>query len=470
MRKYIAIAFFMVLIAACSTEKLDEIDTDPNNPLQVTIKLLMPTVTSGVPYYTNGTDLAWYSSVFCEYTTGTYLDMRNADRRQNINSQLSENAWLNLYTVVLKDMRDIIEKGSVGGTEEGKWKHVGIAQVLMAYTMAVTTDIWGRVPYSEALKGDALRQPAYDRQEAIYADLQKMLNEAIVHLDKKSTVDPGEEDLIFNGNTTKWIAVAWALKAKLFLHLTNVSTTAVDSALACLDKAFTSADDEFTFSQFGSYGDVSHQNPWYRESRERGQLSVSKTYYDLLQVNNDPRMYYFFTSTNVAPNGTAQEDPSGNIYAKLSTNVLYPNAPIPLLSYEELKFIEAECKFRKGLLDGANKAYQDGVYAALLRYGISAGDVAPASNPIFYNNVLKKEPSDITLNLIITQKYIAMFPYGAIEAFNDWRRTSIPTLNNPLGNPPRRFPYPQNEISSNGTHVPSVNTTDGVWWDDGSED
>jgi len=41
---------------------------------------------------------------------------------------------------------------------------------------------------------------------------------------------------------------------------------------------------------------------------------------------------------------------------------------------------------------------------------------------------------------------------------------------NPLSAPPRRFPYPQNELSANGANVPSVALTNGVAWDDGSDD
>jgi hypothetical protein len=56
-----------------------------------------------------------------------------------------------------------------------------------------------------------------------------------------------------------------------------------------------------------------------------------------------------------------------------------------------------------------------------------------------------------------------------VEAYAEWRRTGYPTMNNPF-EVPRRFPYPQNEISGNAENVPDVTPYNGVWWDDGSED
>jgi hypothetical protein len=71
---------------------------------------------------------------------------------------------------------------------------------------------------------------------------------------------------------------------------------------------------------------------------------------------------------------------------------------------------------------------------------------------------------------IIKQKYISFWLYQPIEAYNDWRRTGFPALTNSIGLPPRRFPYPQSEFDSNAENVPTVQPTDGVWWDDGTED
>ncbi len=452
---------------------MNEIDTDPVNPLDVRIELLIPSVTAGVPYYVNGTDLAYISSVFVEHTTGTFSKMRSVDRRQNINSKLANNAWLNVYTGPLKNLEVIMQKGSTGGEEEGNWKYVGIAQVLYAYTFSVMTDLFGKVPFSEALAGSDDRKPAFDKQELIYDSLQVILDSAIVNLQKTSIQDPGSEDLIYNGNTTSWIKAAWTLKARLYNHLSKRSPAqSAANVISCIDNGFTSADDDMLFTAWTGEEDINNQNPWYRFEEDRQQLSVSETIYDYMDDLDDPRipvyfdtaLVYFFNPFKPASNGTADEDASGTNYSKISKTVLYEDAPLPMLTYREFNFIIAEAYLRLGITNKANAYYESGMILSLNNSGItdSAQAVYMASNNV--------QPSmeGISLKHVIKQKYIALYPFQSIEAYTDWRRTGYPKLNNPFDTP-RRFPYPQNEISTNGDNVPDVETTDGVWWDDGTD-
>ena len=143
--RYISFLSLLLVLGSCSEEVMNRIDTDPNNPTDVYISLLIPNVTVGVPFNVSGTDLAWFSSIFVEQTAGVHGQMRDADRRANLNSQLSENAWAYyIYPKILNDLKIIIDKGSEGGSEEGNWHNVGVAQVLFAYTMFVMTDLFGR--------------------------------------------------------------------------------------------------------------------------------------------------------------------------------------------------------------------------------------------------------------------------------------------------------------------------------------
>ncbi len=452
---------------------MNDIDTDPVNPLDVRIELLIPSVTAGVPYYTNGTDLGWISSVFVEYTTGTFSKMRSVDRRQNINSKLANNAWLNVYTGPLKNLKIIIDKGSFGGEEEGNWKYVGIAQVLYAYTFSVVTDIWGQVPFKEALEGADGRKPAYDKQQEIYDDLHIMLDSAIVNLQKTSIQTPGEEDLIYQGKTEKWVKAAWALKARLYNHCSKRKPQeSATNALNCIKNAFDSPDDDMVFSEWSGSDDINNQNPWYRHHEERGELSISKTIYDLMNGLRDPRIPVYFDTAKVfifspfipAPNGTADEDAAGTKYSKIAEGFLYEDVPLPMLTYEEMMFIKAEAELRLNNKPLANNAYEMALAAALERTEIS--DI----ESLYYRiqNSVSPSQEGISLRHIIQQKYIALYPYQSIEAYNDFRRTGYPSMNNPYGTP-ERFPYPQNEISTNGDNVPDVEINDGVWWDDGTE-
>lgn len=463
----------MILFAfSCSDEIMDEIDTDPNNPTDAPISMLMSGCTVATPYWVTGTDLAWFSSVFVEQTTGAHGQMRDADRRANINSQLSENSWaFQIYPRLLPDLKIIIEKGSVGGSEEGKWIDVGIAKILEAYTFLASTDTWGRIPYSEATLGAENRKPVFDPQESIYEAMLAQFDEAVADLQKEHISTTAGEDFLYGGDPDAWIMAAYSLKARYANRLSN--RNAAGSAAQALNAAangFASSDDDFTFDNWAN--DLGHENTWYQEENERRHHAISVTFYNILEGLNDPRIPLFITQVNgeyvPAPNGTSAEDQAGTIYSRISDNVINATAPLPIMTYAELKFIEAECHLRKASPDAAAAlaAYEAGVDAALAQAGVDAG---VADTYKAQAGVLPGDAASLTLEMIYTQKYIHLWPYGAVEAYAEWRRTGFPALSNPF-EPPRRFPYPQNEISGNAENVPDVTPYNGVWWDDGTED
>jgi hypothetical protein len=475
MKKYISLFSILLLIMftfSCSDEIMDEIDTDPNNPSDVPISMLMSGCTVAAPYWITGTTLAWYSSIFVEHTAGAHGQMRDADRRANINSQLSENSWaFQIYPRLLPDLKIIIEKGSTGGSEEGKWIDVGIAKILQAYAFLASTDTWGRIPYTEATLGAENRKPVYDTQESIYAAMMDQLDDAIDDLQKENISTTAGEDFIYGGDPEKWIMAAYSLKARFANRLSNrdPAGSAAD-ALAAAANGFASSEDDFTFNNWAD--DLGHENTWYQEENERRHHAVSVTFYELLESLNDPRIPLFITQVNgeyvPAPNGTSEEDQAGTIYSRITDNVIFATAPLPIMTYAELKFIEAECHLRKSSPDpsAALSAYVEGLDVALEHAGVEAADADTYKSQA---EVVPSDASGLTLEMIYAQKYIHLWPYGAVEAFAEWRRTGFPEMNNPFDTP-RRFPYPQNEISGNAENVPDVTPYNGVWWDDGTED
>ena len=83
--------FAVLLFASCSDKIMDEIDTNPNEPEEVSIKLLMPQVTTNAGFTITANSMAWYTSVFIEQTCGVHGQLLEADQRININSQTFNN-------------------------------------------------------------------------------------------------------------------------------------------------------------------------------------------------------------------------------------------------------------------------------------------------------------------------------------------------------------------------------------------
>jgi hypothetical protein len=470
---YFLLTFGLLMTAgACDDDTLDAIDTNPNSPTDVSLRLLLPQVLTNVAFTVSGTDLAWYSSVFVEHTAGVHAQLQNADRRSGLNDNtMVNNSWTSIYAVVLQDLDVMIAKGSEGGSEAGNSSYVGIAKILKAYTLAVATDAWGRVPNAEALKGSADRKPTFDSQESIYNDIQRLLDEAIADLAQTPLSSPGNADMFYGGDQDKWTKVAWSLKARYYNRLSNIDPQgSATKALEAAANGFANATDNFTFSKFTNT--AIGENPWFQESNDRSHHAVGKTFDDLLVSLNDPRRTFLIAPApnsgqiNPAPNGTLTNDQANKEFSDPTIAVLNATAPLPLMTYDELKFIEAEANLRLGNNADALTAFQEGVREAMIRQGINEAAVTD----FLASDNLPTTAASLTLQDIIRQKYIAYWLFQPIEAFNDYRRTGFPTLNNPLGPAPRRFPYPQSELDANSENVPNVELSNGVWWDDGSDD
>jgi Starch-binding associating with outer membrane len=457
---------------SCSDDKLDEISTNPNDPTTVSVRLLLPQVQAVSAFSITGTDMAWHSSLFTEHSAGVHAQFEQVDKRNagSFIATTTNNDWDNLYSGVLKDLNIIIEQGSTG-REAGAWRYVGIAKILKAYNLAIATDLFGRIPNSEALQAPAILKPKYDTQQSVYESVQKLLDEAIIDLDKTSTAVPTNDDLFFAGSAAAWKKVAYSLKARYYNHLSKRDPqNSASQVIANVGRGFTSEAESFTFSKFTT--SAIGENPWFQERNDRSHFAVSKTFYDILVGLNDPRRSTLVgtvgsaATQNPAPNGATQNDQGGTIYSRASTQLVNATAPLPLMSYAELKFVEAEAQLRLNKNAEAYAAYLAGIRAAMARQFVSTA----AIDAYLAQPSIGKGAAALTLRDIIVQKYIAAYIYSSIESYTDYRRTGFPELKNTQGTPPRRFPYPQSEFDSNRENVPSTDISKGVWWDDGTED
>lgn len=447
---------------SCSDDKLDEIGTNPNNPTEVPIKLLIPQVTVETAFGVSGTDLAWYSSVFVEHTTGVHGQLETADKRTGINSTIGNNSWNSLYSVALANLKIIIERGSEGGKEEGHWNAVGIAKVLMAYNYSIATDLWGEIPYSQALQGKENRTPIFDPQETVYLGIQELLDEAITDLQKESLTNVGSADFYYEGDADAWIKAAYALKARYYNHLSRKDPSgSANAVLSAIANSFEDNSESLIFNSFTT--DATGQHPWFQESNDRSHHAVSQTFYDIIDNLGDPRGDLWFGTVNgvvsPAPNGTAITDQSGTIYSRASQSYVTATAPLPIITYDELKFIEAEANFRLNKKTEAYDAYLAGVEAALERAEVESDDIAA----YLTKSTVDVGVNNLTLEDIITQKYVSFWLFQPIEAYNDYRRTMVPVMHNSVGPPPNRFPYPQDEVAAN-PNVPERTIQNKVWW------
>ena len=293
-----------------------------------------------------------------------------------------------------------------------------------------------------------------DPQEQVIADIQKLLDDAIADLKlgvEKNLLAPGDDDYIFGGNANKWAATAYVIKARYANRLSKRDAAgSATAALGFLTQAYTAgftANAADCMAKFGASGN--EWNQWYAFNRTRGGYMTMNGYFvDLLKTTNDPRLAVYAGSAAATENSVV-----GPFYASQTSSM-------PLVTYAEAKFIEAEAQLRAGDKTKAATAHNAAVKANILK-------TVGASSPAFETVNASETAATITQQKIMTQKYIAMFTQP--EVWSDWRRTNIPALtpnaNAAVAGIPRRFPTPQSERLYNAKAVIESNILTPVWWD-----
>lgn len=477
LNKLIYLVAFSPLLFSCSEDIMDEINKDVNNPKDVEATLLITDVGLKTAFETTGTDIAWYSSVYVEHNAGTWGQHFEADTRvgQTSNS-LMNNSWNNLYDVI-RTLKLIVAKTDyqTGSEPDNRWAR-GIAQTLLAYNLAVATDMWGEVPYEEAGLGLAVLKPRYEKQSTLYPKIIALLDSAVYNLNR-STVGQPAVDLIYGGtfanNKASWIRAANSLKARYWMRLSNRNANAATNALAAITAgAFTTATQQMQFAKYEatSVG----ENPWYQFLFDRTHLSPSRNLDSLMLDRADPRRALYFTTTNHSAffgNGKASQCQGCGPLSAITYSTAGRIAPTPLMTYHELLFIKAEAEYLNSVA-----TWQATLQSAIQAAFVYRGSTTAAADAYYTAQVAPRLVAPNQHREIITQKFIALFEHEAIEAYNDYRRTGYPTMTNPFNATTgfvNRFPWALSETQSNPDNVPVADLdyvyTTKVWWAGGTE-
>ncbi len=484
MKKYIysiAIALIAITFSSCSEDLMDNINKNVNDPANVASNLIITDVMTSSAFSVTGSDLSFYSSCYIEHNVGSFNQMYNAEIRNNepTSSTTYNNPWNSMYTNLL-NLRDIINKCSEGGSEEGNFYNLGIAQILSAYNLAILTDVMGDIPWTEALQPGVIFTPMVDSQEAIYTDIFKFLDDAIANLGKETTFPfLGSQDFIYDGDEDSidnWIKFAYGLKARYTMRL-SLRSPNYDNVISFADDSFSSASEQ---SQY-DYNGTSSKSPFQQFFLDRDYFGASMSLHNKLVARNDPRDSVFFKPYNdggtleFAPNGTPSQEQGKYGISAISSIT----APTYFLSYHEIEFLKAEAYARKNDLPNAKIALKAAITAAFAKSNI---DLSAAEADSYYTDDVEGKLLDqaTTLKEIMVQKYIAFFEEESVEAYNDIRRLKAMgedfiQLDNPLNSSkfPLRFAYGSEDVTTNvnvrevygdGSYV----YTENVWWAGGS--
>jgi hypothetical protein len=488
----LAIAF---VAAACNTDKLTDLNKNPNSPEDV----------PPGPLFTNAARLSvsrWLGSGYdlreTEWVAQHLAEVQynDEDRYLRIHSADTEGNFNNSYSGELKDFTQIIAKGTASNSP-GVYAP---ATAMRTWEFSYLTNTWGDVPYFTALSADAGGglSPAYDKQKDIYDDFFKLLAKASTDLtgaaNTLSTADP-----IYGGSVTKWQKFTNSLWLRLALNLVNVDATTAKAQMQAAFNApggliLTNADN----AQLNWPGDGVYNNPWSDNFATRDDHRVSNRLMDILQANSDPRIPIFAQPTvadptkyvgqpnSLSPAHAAAANwiinasrPGAIFYAGRTAYGTFGGSGAKTSSYlitaAEVNFALAEAAERgliTGLTSTAAQYYIAGITASLQQWGVSAANIATflAQPGIVYT------PGANGLLQIAQQKWVALFTDGG-NAWTEWRRTCVPYTVVPgidasRPNVPRRFEYGVIEYTVNKASIDAATAQQGadvfetrMYWD-----
>ena len=266
-------------LLSCDAERLTRANVDPNNP------------TSAPPaaVFTNAARVSmqrWFGSnptnMRGPVLTAQHLaqvQYPDEDQYLRLDAATTEGSFLGVYFNELKNFQAVIDAGNA---EPKRPLVYGPALVMRSLMYGYTTDVWGDVPYSEALRGDdptGTILPKYDSQKDIYTGIFADLAKAVTDMDAGAgTPGLGVADPIYSGNALKWQRFANSLRARHAMRLANVDPTTaraqLTAAMAAPGGLIQSNADN---AKMAWPGDGVYDNPWAVNNRTRDDHRMSQT-------------------------------------------------------------------------------------------------------------------------------------------------------------------------------------------------
>lgn len=496
-------------LSSCDKD-FEEVNTNPNASTSANPDLLFSQailkgnyVLDRAYFYTSYLGASMYIQHFANYKDASLAGMGD---KYGVNDLYQGFYFTYLYPNVLENLRQCME----GAQKAGHVNKVATARIWRVLHFQRLTDLYGDVPYKNALKGYPENEflPSYDPQSEIYDGLLNELEQAINSFQNGAPTF-GAADFIYQGDIPKWKKFGYSLMLRLAMRMTKIDE---NKARTWAQKAITggvieNAADIATVKYFNT-GQVYNFNPVAYEIGAQdykadayGDANVeggkfSKTFIDFLRNNNDPRLPVMAvtyngttadTTSSIAkglPNGTLNKPNNFKTYSEPNPNtILRYDAPLLVITNAEMSFLLAEAALRGWTNANTASAYfKNGIENNMRNWAkFGTAGVIPEPRIKDYTDAHPLNTGagfNAQMEQIHSQFWVALL-LDELECYANWRRTGYPALTptNAPGNQtngviPRRFPYLQTERSNNKAAYDAALARQGadnlltrVWWD-----
>ena len=476
MARTVSVALLAVLAGGC--DSFLDVNTDPNAPVTARVDVRIPAVVTGMVHTVYYGDPGQWTVEWMQQTSYN-RDSRSYDelQRYEVQDNSANGAWSFHYATMLNELQLMMEELD----PEQDPAYFGLAQFLSTWVWAHTTDLWGPVPFTEALD-PTVPTPAYDDQlPTIYGQMLADMDAAVAAMKQPSRRTPGANDLLFGGDMSRWVKLARVVQARHQLRLAYApgqnAQERAQAALTALGEGFTSNADDAVFEYPGG---EDARNPLWRYVDRSLLFTASGLTVDMLKERNDPRISIMlepairdmengetvyrghYNADGPAPDSTISE--VGRFFTA-------EDAPLHVASFADAKFTEAEARLILSGPGTADAPYREGIRAIMEKWGVDGADIDAylAERPMLASMANPLEE-------IIREKWIAN--YLTVEPWNDWRRTGYPQIEPVPGaflpSIPVRIRTPESELASNSANVMATGIDPGlqgmlftgpsVWW------
>lgn len=511
-----------LLLGSC-TKNFEEYNTDPygltNKDLSVDFKLLgtpIQQIQQNIyvinPAWNTQLQQNLIADIYSNYMATPTPFAGNANNSTyNLVSGWNTYPWDDAYGSVMSQVKSVFDNG------QAYPDFIAWARILRVEAMHRVSDIYGPIIYTQFGKVNSDGSVKYDSQKdayyAFFADLDSAITVLTpLAMDNSATPTFTAFDYSYGGSYAEWVKFANSLRLRLAMRIVNIDPTKAktegEAALANPVGIMTTNSDNYNIAT-GTLGHPLNtiNNSW-GDIRFGGVLSSFLNGYGDLRGTK-----YALPATDPAVAPKIMGVRSGididvkDRYEGYSQLVTFGNS-IQLMTSAEVWFLKAEAALRGWTGAGdAMTNYNNGIGMSFDQYGLNGGAymndatsvpqpyIDPKSTVAGANNVttapelstitIKWDPAatfDQSLERIITQKYIAMYPDGQ-EAWSEFRRTGYPKIwpnvvNLSGGLIPnakeiRRIPFAQSEVNTNPIGVAGAVTLLGgpdtggtpLWWD-----
>lgn len=480
MKKIFLIFTTISLIAGVGCKKgyLD-INTNPNQSTSADPSLVLPAalVATVANYYPGPTTISEWMQSWA--VSGSYaINGNDPGFTYKMTTGFGDGFWQSVYDN-LEDYQYIQKSANASGNGFLE----GIARIMKAFNYMHLVDLWGDIPYSDALRGALSLRPKYDKGVDVYDSLFNELQAGITLINNSGATISATSDVMFGGDKTSWVQFANTVRLEMLLRMSQMATKPdffqPNLALTQSEPAgFLAAD---ALVQPGYTNSSGQGNPfWQRFYNLTGGLVSSFGDFwaanifavNYFQSNNDPRLGRVYTGIKYPLQwvgctvGLANNNPTNGNYSVFGPGLLRgydiktdqygfdslytvntgngSTAPAVMMLASESYFLQAEAVVLGYITGDAKSLYESGVTASFEYYGAQQDlKKVPDSNGVVRDSV-RLTPDESATNyysqndprtnfalattpaaqqsLILRQKWAALIGINSFESYDDYRK------------------------------------------------